>query len=35
VRGIKKARAVLLWYALAHNLMQALNLRAKMQHQAA
>jgi transposase len=34
VRGIKKARAVLLWYALAHNLMQALNLRAKIQQQA-
>ena len=35
VRGIKKARAVLLWYALAHNLMQALTLRANMQQQAA
>lgn len=31
VRGIRKARAVLLWYALAHNLMQSLNLRLKMQ----
>jgi transposase len=31
VRGIRKARAVLLWYALAHNLMQGLNLRFKMQ----
>ncbi len=31
VRGIRKARAVLLWYVLAHNLMQGLNLRLKMQ----
>jgi transposase len=31
VRGIRKARAVLLWYALAHNLMQGLNLRLKEQ----
>lgn len=28
VRGLKKARAVLLWYALAHNLLQALALRS-------
>jgi transposase len=34
VRGIRKARAVLLWYALAHNLLQGLNLRLKMQAQA-
>jgi|WetSurMetagenome_2_1015567.scaffolds.fasta_scaffold69080_2 transposase len=27
VRGIKKARAVLLWFALAHNLLQVVNLR--------
>ena len=27
VRGIKKTRAVLLWYALAHNLMQVFALR--------
>ena len=27
VRGLKKARAVLLWFVLAHNLMQALALR--------
>lgn len=31
VRGIKKTRAVLLWYALAHNLMQVLNLRRAVQ----
>lgn len=31
VRGIQKARAVLLWFALAHNLMQALNLRGNSQ----
>lgn len=31
VRGIRKARAVLLWYALAHNLLQSLNLRLKAQ----
>jgi transposase len=31
VRGTRKARAVLLWYALAHNLMQSLNLHLKMQ----
>ena len=31
VRGMKKARAVLLWFALAHNLMQVLNLRRKAQ----
>ncbi len=35
VRGTRKARAVLLWYALAHNLMQLLALRAKTQQQAA
>jgi transposase len=29
VRGLKKARSVLLWFALAHNLMQGLNLRKK------
>ena len=34
VRGIRKARAVLLWYALAHNLMQGLNLKMKLQPQA-
>jgi transposase len=34
VRGIRKARAVLLWYALAHNLMQALNLRGPLQQHA-
>lgn len=34
VRGIHKARAVLLWYALAHNLLQQLNLRLKVQGQA-
>ncbi len=33
VRGIRKARAVLLWYALAHNLMQSVNLRLKLQPQ--
>lgn len=27
VRGLHKARAVLLWFALAHNLMQTVNLR--------
>ncbi len=27
VRGLRKARAVLLWYALAHNLVQTVNLR--------
>lgn len=31
VRGLKKARAVLLWYALAHNLMQGMNLRPERQ----
>lgn len=31
VRGIRKGRAVLLWYALAHNLMQSLNLRLNTQ----
>lgn len=34
VRGIRKARAVLLWYALAHNLLQSLNLRLRMAEQA-
>lgn len=34
VRGISKARAVLLWYALAHNLLQSLSLRLKLQEQA-
>ncbi len=29
VRGLHKARAVLLWFALAHNLMQIVNLRAQ------
>ena len=28
VRGRQRARAVLLWYALAHNLMRAITLRA-------
>jgi hypothetical protein len=27
VRGLHKARAVLLWFVLAHNLIQILNLR--------
>lgn len=31
VRGLPKARAVILWYALAHNLLQSLNLRLAMQ----
>jgi len=31
VRGLCKARAVLLWYVLAHNLVQSLNLRLAMQ----
>jgi transposase len=35
VRGIKKAKAVLLWYALAHNLVQEMNLRQAMAKQAA
>lgn len=34
VRGVHKARAVLLWYALAHNLLQSLNLRLRMAKQA-
>jgi transposase len=34
VRGIRKARAVLLWYALAHNLLQSWNLYLNMQDQA-
>jgi transposase len=35
VRGIHKARAVLLWFVLAHNLMQVLNLRRNSQFIAA
>jgi len=31
VRGIRKVRAVLLWFALAHNLLQAANLRIARQ----
>ena len=31
VRGLKKARAVLLWFVLAHNLMQTINLRQARQ----
>jgi transposase len=31
VRGAQKALAILLWYALAHNLMQTLNLRSTME----
>jgi transposase len=31
VRGIHKARAVLLWFVLAHNLMQTINLRQARQ----
>jgi transposase len=31
VRGIQKARAVLLWFVLAHNLMQVVNLRRNSQ----
>lgn len=30
VRGIRKARAVLLWFALAHNLVQARNCRGQL-----
>ncbi len=30
VRGLRKVEAILLWYALAHNLVQVRNLRAKM-----
>ena len=30
VRGLRKVQAVLLWYALAHNLIQILNIRSKM-----
>lgn len=33
VRGMRKVRSILLWFALAHNLMQSVNLR-KMQAQA-
>jgi transposase len=32
VRGLVKARAVALWYALAHNLRRAVALRAEAQH---
>jgi len=35
VRGIRKARTVLLWYVLAHNLVQTLNLRQPSQAAAA
>ena len=28
VRGLEKARAILLWFVLAHNLMRAVALRA-------
>jgi transposase len=31
VRGLRKARAVLLWFAIAHNLMRSLSLRAASQ----
>lgn len=31
VRGLQKARAVLLWFVLAHNLMQTINLRQARQ----
>jgi transposase len=31
VRGIRKARAVLLWFVLAHNLLQTVNLRGARQ----
>jgi transposase len=31
VRGLRKARAVLLWFALAHNLMQVVSLRRNSQ----
>jgi transposase len=31
VRGLKRVRAVLLWFVLAHNLMQTLNLRRQAQ----
>jgi transposase len=31
VRGTRKAKAVLIWYALAHNLMQELRVRLKLQ----
>jgi hypothetical protein len=34
VRGLQKAKAVLLWYALAHNLMQSVNLCLQFQEQA-
>jgi len=34
VRGMRKARAVLLWYALAHNLVQTVNLRGRLEGQA-
>ena len=31
VRGLRKVAAVLLWYALAHNLLQLLHIRSKME----
>jgi IS5 family transposase len=31
VRGLRKARAALLWFAIAHNLMRSLSLRAASQ----
>jgi transposase len=31
VRGVRKAKAVLIWYALAHNLMQELRVGSKLQ----
>jgi hypothetical protein len=30
VRGREKAKAILLWYALAHNVVRALSLRAAL-----
>lgn len=35
VRGLNRARAVVLWYVLAHNLMRAAALRAHQENQAA
>ncbi len=35
VRGLHKARAVVLWYVLAHNLMRAAVLRAQRKNQVA
>lgn len=34
VRGLPKAKAVLLWYVLAHNLLQVYNLQLRMREQA-